>query len=741
MRIEFVALFAIVVIAVLGLSIFYINPVIPTQNQIKKFSSYEELKSFLKAKLEESSYYGDFLGSRTAGIQTTTPTAESAKGTAGEDYSTTNIQVAGVDEADIVKNDGKYIYTVTGNKVVILNAFPAEEAKILSTLEFNGSVAGIFINEDKLVVFGNLPTYYGYPVAESAPSVKCAGDRGCIVPPIRYMPKAFAYVYDIADRENPVLKRNVTVDGNYVNSRMIGDYVYVVANSYIDNTEDMILPTIISNGEVRQIPATDVYYFDTIDSSYLFTTILSINTQDDQQDISNKEILMGYTQNMYVSLDNIYIIYQKSFSYEEYQNRLYDKVLIPSLPIDVATQINVIRISSISENEKYEKISTILQEYSESLSDGQRTNLEESVQKKMVEFQTEMQKEMQKTVVHRIAIDSGGIEYKANGEVPGYALNQFSMDEHDGYFRIATTTRNSWWGPIGVSTRTQVLSTGTGSVETTIARQERVVSLQEEAPAQPPQSLNHVYVLDSDLKIVGRLENLAPDESIYSARFLGDRAYLVTFRRVDPLFVIDLSEPSAPKVLGQLKIPGYSDYLHPYDETHIIGIGKEVSESEGGMALMQGVKLGLFDVTDPENPKEIAKYEIGSRGTDSDALHDHKAFLFDKNKNLLVIPVLLVEGNPFEPFGYRPYTWQGAYVFETSLDNGFTLKGKITHAPSNTTHEYYYYYGPYSVKRSLYIDDVLYTVSDKMIKINSLDTLNEIKSVELPSQEIYPIGI
>jgi uncharacterized secreted protein with C-terminal beta-propeller domain len=214
----------------------------------------------------------------------------------------------------------------------------------------------------------------------------------------------------------------------------------------------------------------------------------------------------------------------------------------------------------------------------------------------------------------------------------------------------------------------------------------------------------------------------------------------VTFRRVDPLFVIDLSSPTSPKVLGKLKIPGYSDYLHPYDETHVIGIGKEVTESEGGMALMQGVKLGLFDVSDPENPKEIAKYEIGSRGTDSDALHDHKAFLFDKDKNLLVIPILLVEGNPFEPFVYRPYTWQGAYVFSTSLDSGFTLKGKITHAPSNTTESYYYYYGPYSVKRSLYIDGVLYTISEKTIKMNSLDTLNEIKSVELPSpqQEIIP---
>jgi uncharacterized secreted protein with C-terminal beta-propeller domain len=351
---------------------------------------------------------------------------------------------------------------------------------------------------------------------------------------------------------------------------------------------------------------------------------------------------------------------------------------------------------------------------------------------------------MQKTVVHRIAIDNGNIEYKANGEVPGYVLNQFSMDEQDGYFRIATTTRNEWWGPgplgMGIAaTRTQVLTT------------QNQVQAAESSASQEPQSSNNVYVLDSDLKIVGSLENLAPGESIYSARFIGNRCYLVTFKSIDPLFVIDLSDPANPKVLGQLKIPGFSDYLHPYDETHIIGVGKEVDESIDAdkvhspnavyYTAVGGVKLSLFDVSDVSNPKEIAKIAIGYTGTDSEALRDHKAFLFSKDKNLLVIPILLIN-EPFKDFGVRPVTWQGAYVFSTSLDTGFTLKGRITHAPSNATNDYYYYYGPYSVTRSLYIDNVLYTISEKSIKMNALDTLNEIKSVELPTpqEQIYPIA-
>ena len=207
------------------------------------------------------------------------------------------------------------------------------------------------------------------------------------------------------------------------------------------------------------------------------------------------------------------------------------------------------------------------------------------------------------TGVHKIRLDNGSIEGVADGTVPGWVLNQFSMDENEGYFRIATTTGYSW----GVAAS----------------------------------SKNNVYVLDPEMKVVGRLEDLAPGEQIYSARFMGDRLYMVTFKKVDPLFVIDLSEPTAPRVLGKLKIPGYSNYLHPYDENHVIGLGKEAVDAEGGdFAWYQGVKLSLFDVTDVSNPIEVAKVEIGDRGTDSPALYDHKAFLFNREMNLLVIPVL-----------------------------------------------------------------------------------------------------
>jgi uncharacterized secreted protein with C-terminal beta-propeller domain len=276
----------------------------------------------------------------------------------------------------------------------------------------------------------------------------------------------------------------------------------------------------------------------------------------------------------------------------------------------------------------------------------------------------------ERTVIHKISLRSGEIGYEGQGEVPGYVLNQFSMDEYRGCFRIATTT--GWYGA------------------------------------------NHLYVLNEDLNIIGRLENLAPGERIYSARFMGERAYLVTFKKVDPLFVIDLEDPRNPRVLGKLKIPGYSDYLHPYDETHLIGIGKDTLDA-GDFAWFQGVKIALFDVSDPENPKEISKIVIGERGTESYALEDHRAFLFSRERSLLVIPI-------------GRYSHQDAHVFHVSLENGIVLRGTISHDDSASST---WGYSSYSVKRSLYIDDVLYTISEGLVKLNSLTDLGEINSVKL----------
>jgi uncharacterized secreted protein with C-terminal beta-propeller domain len=286
------------------------------------------------------------------------------------------------------------------------------------------------------------------------------------------------------------------------------------------------------------------------------------------------------------------------------------------------------------------------------------------------------------------------------------------MGEYDGYFRLATTVRNgNMWGGWGFR----------GS-----------------------ETSNNVFVLDMDLMIVGNITGIAPKESIYSARFMGERTYLVTFEKVDPFFVIDLSDPMDPKILGELKIPGYSDYLHPYDENHVIGLGKDTVESgSGDFSWYQGVKLSLFDVTDLENPKEVSKFIIGDRGTYSLAQSDPHAFLFSLSKHLLVIPIALyeVQGYSTSPYDYGDYVWNGAYVFDVTTDEGFVLKGRISHSdePIGDMDRYGYGNDVHSIYRSFYIDDVIYTVSQERLMASEMDSTDEIADVILPlAKQVYP---
>jgi uncharacterized secreted protein with C-terminal beta-propeller domain len=297
----------------------------------------------------------------------------------------------------------------------------------------------------------------------------------------------------------------------------------------------------------------------------------------------------------------------------------------------------------------------------------------------------------EETAIHRISISQSDIKYEATGTVQGHILNQFSMDEFQGYFRVATTAYAGW--------------TGRGSGQTT-----------------------NVYVLNINLKIVGRVEGLGRGENFHSARFMGDMGYLVTFKKTDPLFVIELRDPTRPRVLGQLNTTGYSDYLQPLDESHLIGIGKDTVD-EGSFAWYQGVKVSLFDVSDPTKPSETAKYVIGDRGSDSLALRDSKAILLDAGKNLLVLPVTVsLSPNPGVPNAYGTPVWQGACVFQVTT-NTLTFRGGITHIPSGlppTTVG-----NALTITRELYIGGVLYTISEGMIGMNSLTDLQSVGQVGL----------
>jgi inhibitor of cysteine peptidase len=641
---------------------------------LKQFKSMTELENFLKESVEEDGFW-NFGGARanfqSGDMEMAVGVSESvAKDSAG-DYSQTNIQVEGVDEADIVKNDGKYIYTVTGNKIVIVNAYPAKDMKILSEIEFEEWISEIFINEDKLIVFGG--SYYG---SKSESKV---------------------YIYDTTDKENLVLENEIGNDGNYADSRMIGDYVYVVYNKYIQ-MNNFDLPVISVNGLEREALVQNIYYPSYPDTNYVFNSIVAIDVNSGE--VKDRVYLTGGSYNLHVSQNNIYLTNEKYLNYYDYFDEMVKEVYLPLVSEETQKEINEVLESDDDNLEKSRAINEIISLYSSSLKGGDKGDFDEALLESMDKFQVDLSKKYHKTVIHKIGLDEMDIDYVATGEVPGHVLNQFSMDESGNNFRIATTTGNSWDG----------------------------------------NSLNHLYILDNELDIVGSVEDLAKGERIYSARFMGDRAYIVTFRQVDPLYVIDVSDPEDPHVLGYLKIPGYSDYLHPYDEDHLIGIGKEADEN----GLFQGLKISLFDVSDVSKPIEKHKIVIGDRGTNSPALYDHKAFLFDKERNLLVLPIELYEIDDSEGArgNYGKFVWQGAYIFDLSL-NGISIEGKISHDNSSVNYEDYdYYWGNWNsaIKRSLYLDDTLYTISNYKLMANSLLDFSKISDVVIGEDINYPVS-
>ncbi|CAG7650635.1 beta-propeller domain-containing protein [Paenibacillus allorhizosphaerae] len=607
-------------------------------------------------------------------------------GAGAPSYSGTNVQVEGVDEADVIKTDGTYIYQVNRDRVIVSQAYPAESMSVVSTVYWadpNFNPREIYVDEKQLVVIGN--TYYsekGQSV-QPAPAVQPMGPDTAVSSKIAIWPgprgrsATKAIVYELGDRTNLKPVREAELEGSYISSRKVGDSLYIVANKGINyrimplNGKSQPDPASIETPSYRDSAAGDAYikigfedirYFPkSVEPNYLLVGGISLSQPDQKMQVTS---YLGSGQFVYASQNNLYV------TVNEYE---------PAVPpADAAEPAS-----------------------------GQGRD---AVGKIMLPRPTPMDSN---SVIYKFAMNNGLVQYAGRGKVPGHPLNQFSMDESNGNFRIATTSGEIW-------------------------RNDEYTSK------------NNLYVLNDAMSITGKIENIAPGERIYSVRYAGNRAYMVTFKNVDPLFVIDLKDPAAPSILGQLKIPGYSDYLHPYDENHIIGFGKDTVEvtsksSTPGAettAYYQGMKLAMFDVTDVANPKELFKETIGDRGTDSELLRNHKALLFSKEKNLLAFPVSVAEMKSPSPstdpsreiMRYGEFTFQGAYVYQLDLTKGFQLRGKITHLSDGDIKKAgrSWYGSDKNIERLLYIGDTLYTSSQSMIKANDLKDLHEIGALTLP---------
>ncbi len=598
---------------------------------LQTFKSGQQLLDALE-EARDSRNSGGWFGEEMKVMSLETTASDAAAPQASGDYSETNVQVQGVDEADIIKTDGEYIYIIMNQRLIITKADPNAEILYEENLD-SFEPSELFLQDDKLLLIGYSNNYHK--------------NQGKLVPDNYIERPLTVQIYDISDKAEPELVKSLDYEGNYISSRKVDDYVYLAFSTYPRYRAEPILceevlPRVSEDDEIAMpiTKCTDISYTEPIQAQ-AFITLTSINIENGD---TESETILGSGGEVYSSLNNFYITQASWQGYYIYEGS--------------------------------EEVTT---------------------------------------VITRFEIDDGEITYKATGSVPGTILNQFSMDEYDSNFRIATTIR-------GYSENRDT-------------------------------SVNNVYILNEDLETIGSIEDIAPGESIYSARFMGERAYLVTFKHVDPLFVLDLSDPEDPEILGKLKIPGYSDYLHPYDETHLIGIGKEVDESidadkvhtEGAVyyTAIQGIKLAIFDVSDVENPIELHKEVIGDRGSDSLAGTDHKAFLFDKEKGLLVIPVQVAELKEGQSKGDQgEFTFQGAYVYDISLEDGFDLRGKVSHIDDEETYEKSGYYMDWrsQIQRSLYINNVLYTLSQQRLQLNDLNTLERIETLdfEVPENNYYP---
>lgn len=593
--ISIAASFAIIfVAAIVGIKLYkpQVKPIAPVEKSDSKVytSNYAEIQSFFKSLKSQMRYeaFSDsaninffFGGSRSkdsiieynaAGIAEAPTSQSTTQSTATASHSKTDLQVEGVDEADIVKNDGKYLYVINGtsqNSVIIADPSDPKNIKIASEIEldmsndYNIYAHEMFVKDDLLVVItANHPKTNIDAYREVYTGCYYMGSSG---------EKLGVLIYDIKDRTKPVLKNSYELDGSYVTARMTDAKLLLISNYCVPLLEDdkelekACIPSYWVNGKQYSMPAEKISIIkDNKDDTYTLVMQLDPNSDNEPETAA----ILGGTNDVYCNNTDLYLA---------------------------------------------------------------RTEYEENSEKYSVS-----------TGIYRFSLTDGA-QYKSSCQIKGDILNQFSMDEYNGYFRIATSDFN------------------------------------EES---------YITVLDKELNLVGQLSGIGKGEDIYAVRFMGDTAYVVTFYQTDPLFVIDLSNPEAPEIVGELKIPGFSNMLYPYGENKLIGIGVDGDEKGSNGKL----KVSLFDISDRKNPKEISKAIFGEANY-SEAQYNHKAFMYFGDTDEFAIPVV--------SYGYDTSNYLCSFRIEGD---------KITQ---------YKKYEPESkfsdIQRGAYIGDTVFTVSDNVI--------------------------
>ncbi len=571
---------------------------------------------------------------------TALPSAAATAGDAREsvaptpEFSTTNVQEEGVDEPDIVKSNGSYLFVLQGNTVRAVDV-RARKPRLAGSLELKvGYGSELLLYANRLLVLSRSGGWVE-PMPALARSIY----------PIMPMSSSLTEI-DVSDPDAMKVVRTLTLDdSSYVSARLVGSTARIVASSSMPHEIAFAAPT----AGTPDSTASALERNRAVVSSSRIAKWLPSYTLKKRGAKAAAERSLVQCRHVYRPV---------SFS---------GLGLLTVLTIDLAKGLEPIDSDAIVTDGR------IVYASPESLYVATERWAERPLP---ADPTVAPAPATVTTAIHKFDIsEPTKTQYVASGQVSGFLLNQWSLSEYGGVLRVASTEAPAWWG-------------GT-----------------------QPESESFVSTLrerDGKLVTAGRVGELGRGERIYAVRFVGDVGYVVTFRQVDPLYTLDLSDPDHPAVLGELKIEGYSSYLHPVGEDLMLGLGQDASE-EGRV---RGTQLSLFDISNLRKPARLYQKVIGPGS--SEAEYDHHAFLFWPKTGLVAVPVQTYQTDPLiaEP----PFV--GAIGFKVGRKLGIEELGRVTHVTDGAA--------SYPIRRSLVVDDALYTVSDLGVRASSLTTFSDL---------------
>lgn len=623
-------------------------PAAAKPKEIKKFSSEDDFKAYLAEAESKTENYGGFGGiaAPMAEKQLLSPApslAPVANSGQPERVSETNVQVSGIDEPDVVKTDGKEIYFSSQNYwrggITPLRGISFEEQqKIMAPTQFKA--------ETKII-----KAFPPSDLAQEA-SVDKSGELLLDKNNLVVFSGQDIFGYDVSIPAAPKKKWDITLDNNVylAGARLREGKIYLVAKNTINDFNPCPIKPMAVKGVPLSIGCQEIYHpIVPVPTDSVFTAmVLDPFSGKIEKNIS----FVGSSGSslIYMSENAIYATYSYQDSVIKFFFNFLSEKGKDIAPAWLIEKMGKLESYDISQSAKFLEFQLIWERYLNSIDGDERLKIENEFSNRMSDYYKAHKRELEKTGIVKIKLD--GFEIAATGSVPGYPLNQFSLDEYKNYLRVAATVGGRGGFAMGM---------GGG------------------------ESANDVYVLDGNLNKQGEVLDLGLTERIYSVRFLEDKGYVVTFRQTDPFYVLDLSNPRKPELKGELKIPGYSSYLHPVAKDKILGVGMESWQ----------VKISLFDVSNAEKPLEIDKYVLDESW--SEVASNYHAFLMDKKHEIFFLP-----------------GGKGGYIFSYKND-----KLSLVKAVSDI-----------SAKRAIYINDYLYIIgNDKISVLNETDweKVNELK--------------